>query len=132
MGIITRCVNRLVPELKPIRDALLQTGYSARAIRDNLTSLRIQLLLGSERGRDPKRLLSHCQRSLHGFKSYSQNHEDGIMRFRPQNPAPQSLSAREALGFDLSRLSAKTGSRSSIMATRSELRREFTAYLERT
>jgi len=74
MGIIKRCVKRFVPELKPIHEALLQTGYSARVIQTNLTSLRIQLLLASERARDPKRLLSH------GFKSYSQNDEDGILQ----------------------------------------------------
>jgi hypothetical protein len=74
MRIIKRCVKRLVPEVQPYLTAMLQTGYSAMAIRASLTSLRTQSLLASERARDPKRLLP-C-----GFKGYSQNDEDGILQ----------------------------------------------------
>ena len=74
MGIIKRWVRRLVPEVEPYLKAMLQTGYSAMAIRASLTSLRTQSLLASDRARDPKRLLAY------GFKGYSQNDEDGILQ----------------------------------------------------
>jgi len=87
MGIIKRCVKRLVPELQPYLTAMLQTGYSAMTIRTSLTSLRAQSLLASERARDPKRLPAY------GFKGYSQNDEDGILQeiFRRINATRQTF-----------------------------------------
>jgi hypothetical protein len=80
-------MKRIAPDLWPIKKALMQTAASARAIQTSLANLRAQLLLASERGQDPKRLLSY------GFKAYSQNDEDGILQeiFRRINATGQTF-----------------------------------------
>jgi hypothetical protein len=63
-------VRKLRPYLRAVLDIQGYTGLSATA----LYSAYRELLLTQERYRDPRRLLTY------GFKSYSQNDEDGIIQ----------------------------------------------------